>query len=110
MISLRAQKPCYGVVMGVKIGADRIRWLSVNSDVVRDEDTGEVFGAIATFSDITPQINQKRYLEQALQELRAISQTRNEKIAEMAAEILSVAAEISNEARRLAASQDKDGR
>lgn len=36
MVSLKTQKPCYGVVMGIRVGGERIRWLVINSDVVRD--------------------------------------------------------------------------
>ncbi|HXI85825.1 MAG TPA: PAS domain S-box protein [Parvularculaceae bacterium] len=71
MVSLRKGTPCFGVVMGVTTGKGVQRWLLINSDVVKITETGEIIGAVASFSDITQQINQKKYLERSLEESEA---------------------------------------
>ncbi|GAB4529701.1 MAG: hypothetical protein Kow00133_18500 [Amphiplicatus sp.] len=69
IVSLKRGIACYGVVMGVhRLDDGRRRWLQINSDAVREEESGEIIGAVASFDDITQQINQKRYLSHALRE------------------------------------------
>ena len=63
MISMKTGKPCFGVVMGVKVKGDSPRWVQVNSDAVFDPETKQMIGAVATFSDITPQIVMKKSLQ-----------------------------------------------
>lgn len=62
VISMKTGKPCFGVVMGVKVKGDAPLWVQVNSDAVFDPKTNEMVGSVATFSDITPQIVMKRAL------------------------------------------------
>lgn len=94
MVSLKTQKPCYGVVMGIRVGGERIRWLVINSDVVRDSATGGVAGSVATFSDITSQINQKKYLEQSLEDLQSKTRAASENISYLTTTLLSLVNEI----------------
>lgn len=69
IVSLKSGVACYGVIMGVhRLDDGRLRWLQINSDAVREEEGGEIIGAVASFDDITQQINQKRYLSHALRE------------------------------------------
>lgn len=57
MVTLNTGNPCYGVVMGIQTSEGPPRWLQVNSQGVFDETGEEMIGAVAIFSDITPQIS-----------------------------------------------------
>lgn len=94
MVSLKTQKPCFGVVMGIRVGGGRIRWLVINSDVVRDPATGDVAGSVATFSDITAQINQKKYLEQSLEDLQSKTRAASQNASYLTTTLLSLVNEI----------------
>jgi signal transduction histidine kinase len=57
-IAQRTGKPCWHVMLGVHRGAQHaaggeLAWLSINTDLVRDEVTGEARLVVATFTDIT---------------------------------------------------------
>lgn len=100
-VSLKTQRPCFGVVMGIRVGGGRIRWLMINSDVVRDPATGEVAGSVATFSDITAQINQKKYLEQSLEDLKSKTRAASENTSYLTATLLSLVNEIGEANQRV---------
>lgn len=101
MVSLKTQRPCFGVVMGIRVGGGRIRWLMINSDVVRDPATGDVAGSVATFSDITAQINQKKYLEQSLEDLQSKTRAASENTSYLTTTLLSLVNEIAQANQRL---------
>jgi PAS domain S-box-containing protein len=99
IVSIRTGSPCYGVVMGVRTGRDADRWLLINSDAVRNEQ-GEIIGAVASFSDITLQISQKRYLEEALREKNAAVNLMERNSAYLADSLVALAREIMDAASR----------
>jgi PAS domain S-box-containing protein len=103
MVSLKTQRPCYGVVMGIRVGDNRIRWLVINSDVVREPATGDVAGSVATFSDITSQINQKKYLEQSLEDLQSKTRAASENTSYLTTTLLSLVNEIADANQQLLA-------
>ncbi len=53
MVTLRSGKPCRNVIMGVRRPDGTLSWISINSELVRDEEKGEPSGVVATFNDIT---------------------------------------------------------
>ena len=93
-LSLKTGKPCFGVVMGIRIGADRVRWLLINSDVVHDETSNDTIGAVASFSDITTQINHKRYLESMLEDMKRSTREMSESLIGLTSGLTSLAREI----------------
>lgn len=107
-VSLRTEKPCYGVVMGIRVGVDQTRWLLINSDVVCDPETGEVAGSVATFADITHQIKQKIYLEESLEDLKSSTRASAENMSYLTSTLLSLVNEIAAADKDLLASMDAD--
>lgn len=74
-ITQRTGKPCWHVILGVDRGdrhdADsRLAWLSINTDLVRDEATGELRLVVATPADITAEVTAKRDLVASEHRLR----------------------------------------
>ncbi len=65
-ISLKTGKACYSVIMGIRNYSEDTRWIEVNSDAVRDPETNEVIGAIATFSDVTSRILMKKAFDRRM--------------------------------------------
>lgn len=65
MVTLKTGNPCFGVVMGIQTNDGPPRWLQVNSQAVFGEADEEMIGAIAIFSDITPQISMMKAMSNA---------------------------------------------
>ena len=63
MITLRTGQPVNNTIMNVSIGDGRRAFISINSRPILDQ-TGQISGAIASFTDIT----ERRLAEQALRE------------------------------------------
>ncbi|MBB5520061.1 PAS domain S-box protein [Amphiplicatus metriothermophilus] len=100
--SLKGGVACYGVVMGMhRIDDGRLRWLQINSDAVREEKSGEIIGAVASFDDITQQINQKRYLAHALRERETETRALSENASYVRDTLAALAGEIAEANARL---------
>ncbi len=68
-VTLRSGEPCHGVVMGIRHGAHRPRWISVNTARLAGGD-GTVQHVFAVFTDITARIEATRRLRETLEQLR----------------------------------------
>ena len=65
MITVRTGRPLRGEIRGIFAGdPDRTRWLMINTDPLRDPDTGDVTEALITFTDVTD----RKHAETALRE------------------------------------------
>ncbi|MBI1367006.1 MAG: PAS domain S-box protein [Alphaproteobacteria bacterium] len=100
MVSLKKGTPCFGVVMGITTGKSAKRWLFINSDVVKDEESNEILGAVASFSDITQQINHKKYLERSLEASEAAARAMSYNAGYMKKTLLSLTKDIAEAIKR----------
>jgi PAS domain S-box-containing protein len=69
-ITLRTGRPCYHVIMGIYRGAGDVVWVSINTDPVLDEVTGQPYLVVATLTDISKEMQAQRSLEESEQRLR----------------------------------------
>jgi len=53
MVTLRTGEPLLGVLMGVRIPGGGTRWVSVNTQPLRDGHSGPLQGVVVSFQDIT---------------------------------------------------------
>ena len=53
MVTLRTGEPLLGVLMGVRVGNGRTRWISINTQPLRDGHSGPIQGVVCSFQDIT---------------------------------------------------------
>lgn len=68
MITLRTGEPLTNVVMGIHHPSGELRWISINSIPIRD-DEHTITAAVATFVDITDQRNYMHLIDQQFIEL-----------------------------------------
>lgn len=66
-VTLRTGEPQSGVVMGVHVPDDSLRWILISTEPLQVDGTTERLGVVATFTDIT----ERQRLIQALETLRA---------------------------------------
>ena len=62
MVTMRTGKPVTNFLMNVHIGSEKRRIISINTESVKDEN-GEIFGVVASFMDVTKQIETQRELK-----------------------------------------------
>ncbi|MEQ8556423.1 MAG: PAS domain S-box protein [Cyclobacteriaceae bacterium] len=62
MVTLRTGKPVTNFLMNVHVGNKKRRVISINSELVKDEN-GDVFGVVASFLDVTKQIETQQELK-----------------------------------------------
>lgn len=53
MVTLRTGEPVLGVLMGVRLPSGGTRWISVNTQPLRDGHAGPLQGVVSSFQDIT---------------------------------------------------------
>ena len=53
MVTLRTGEPVLGVLMGVRLPGGSTRWISVNTQPLRDGHSGPLQGVVSSFQDIT---------------------------------------------------------
>jgi diguanylate cyclase (GGDEF)-like protein/PAS domain S-box-containing protein len=53
MVTLRTGEPLLGVLMGVRLPSGGTRWISVNTQPLRDGPSGPLQGVVSSFQDIT---------------------------------------------------------
>jgi diguanylate cyclase (GGDEF)-like protein/PAS domain S-box-containing protein len=53
MVTLRTGEPLLGVLMGVRIPDGGTRWISINTQPLRDGQSGPIQGVVCSFQDIT---------------------------------------------------------
>jgi len=86
MVTLRTGEPLLGVLMGVRVGNGRTRWISINTQPLRDGHSGPIQGVVCSFQDITA----RRTHEAAIRASEARGQEREE-FFELALDLLCVA-------------------
>jgi PAS domain S-box-containing protein len=63
LVTLRTGEPQSGVVMGVHLPDDSLRWILISTEPLQIEGTAERLGVVATFTDITERQRMMRALE-----------------------------------------------
>jgi PAS domain S-box-containing protein len=73
-ISLRDNKPCHGIVMGLCRPDGYTRWFSVNSTPLQDDNNGKPQGVVVTLHDITEPKRVSEELQHAQERLHLMVQ------------------------------------
>lgn len=85
-VTLRTGEPQRGMVMGLR-SESGIRWLSVNTAVLKRNPSGRVLSVLVSFADITPAVEAQRELQRAKEAAEAASQAKSEFLAHISHEI-----------------------
>ena len=76
-VTLRARRPCSGIVMGVYKPDGALTWISINSQPLLDADGVTPGGVVASFEDITERKRTDAALREASAELLRVSAGRS---------------------------------
>ena len=71
MVTLKTGKPVTNFLMNVHVGNKKRRVISINSEPVRDE-SGKIFGVVASFLDVTKQMEIQQELEESEERYRLL--------------------------------------
>jgi PAS domain S-box-containing protein len=90
MVTLRTGEPLLGVLMGVRVGNGRTRWISINTQPLRDGHSGPIQGVVCSFQDITARRTHEAAIRASEACFQRLEQEREE-FFELALDLLCVA-------------------
>lgn len=71
-VALREGMALNDIIVGITNDQEPTKWISINAAPLRQETTGEIYGAVSTFIDITPRINFQALVDQQMSRLNDI--------------------------------------